>query len=96
MGQVNFECGRDALLAIHRIAQRAAKLAKSHGIAMDVMELEMDLAAAHCNGSPLDFDKLWNFDNANFGHDVFGIRRFIDRETGELGGCFVPRCAERE
>lgn len=95
MGQVSFECGRDAMLAIHHIVKRASKLAKDNGIAMDAMELEMDLVAAHCNGCPLDFDKLWKFDDANFGHDVFGIRRHIDRSTGELGGCFLPRCAIR-
>jgi hypothetical protein len=30
-------------------------------------------------------------DDANFTHDVFGIRKYLNRETGELTMCFVPR-----
>jgi hypothetical protein len=53
----------------------------------------MDLEAVHSNGCPLDFDKLLSFDDGNFAHDVLGIRQHIDRETGQLAGYFMPRCA---
>jgi hypothetical protein len=53
----------------------------------------MDLMATHANGCPLDFAKLAGFDDFNLVHDVSGIQRHIDRDTGTLGGCFLPRCA---
>lgn len=57
---------------------------------------EMDLEATHSNGRPLDFEKLLGFGLVSFSHDIGGIRRHIDRTTGELGGCFTPRCAKAE
>jgi hypothetical protein len=41
----------------------------------------------------LDLNKLLNFSDLDFIHDVLGIKRHIDRNSGELGGCFLPRCA---
>lgn len=55
--------------------------------------LEMDLEAAHCNGCPIDLQKLLAAPRADFGHDVFGIRSHVNRETGELEDMFTPRCA---
>lgn len=54
---------------------------------------QMDLAATHANGCPLDFEKLLGFDDFDFKHDMFGIARHLDRSTGELMHCFYPRCA---
>lgn len=45
------------------------------------------------DGCPLKLEALAKADEANFAHDVFGIRRHIDRETGKLGDCFLPRFA---
>jgi hypothetical protein len=56
----------------------------------------MDIEADHCNGNPIDLDQLLNSSDADFSHDVLGIRRFIDRATGKLGGCFSPRCSTPE
>ena len=58
--------------------------------------LKMDLEAAHCNGMPLDFDQLLEFPLADFAHDVVGIHNHIDRDTGKLLDCFVPRCKKIE
>lgn len=55
----------------------------------------MDVEAAHSNGCPLNLEELLATDDGTFGHDVFGIRRFIDRETGKVGGCFLPRLAQK-
>lgn len=60
------------------------------------LELEELLSETHNSGCPLDFDELATFPKSDFAHDVAGIQRHIDRETGELGGCFVPRCAVPE
>lgn len=51
----------------------------------------MDVIAVHMNGRPLRLEALLAADDFNFAHDVFGIRRHLDRDTGELTQCFVPR-----
>lgn len=55
----------------------------------------MDITACHANGNPLRLAELLKADDGNFGHDVFGIRRFIDRTTGRLMGHFRPRYSVR-
>lgn len=62
----------------------------------DRLSLTMDLTACHSNGCPLDFAKLLGFDNFNFSHDIGGIRRHMNRTTGQLENCFVPRCAKNQ
>lgn len=59
----------------------------------DRLSLDMDLSAAHAT-SPLDLEKLLNFPDLDFFHDLYGISGRIDRETGELRDCFLPRCSE--
>lgn len=79
---------------ITKIAQRAIAMANANGIDADFVTLEMDITACHCNGCPLDLKKLLAFPDADFGHDVFGIRRYIDRDTGKIDPArFVPRCS---
>lgn len=73
------------------IANRAVALAKRHGIKYKKVTALMDVTACHASGNPLHLDELLKADDANFGHDVFGIRRHIDRSTGQLLNCFVPR-----
>lgn len=55
----------------------------------------MDMMATHANGNPMDFEKLLSADDFNFNHDVYGIERHLDRETGKLRNCFSPRCSAR-
>lgn len=60
----------------------------------DRQRLIMDLTACHANGCELNFDFLLNkFDDFNFIHDIIGISNHIDRTTGQLQDCFLPRCA---
>lgn len=73
------------------IAQRAVAMAKELNIQYDKMTATMDIDACHNNGNPLKLAELLNADNTNFAHDVFGIRANINRKTGELENCFVPR-----
>lgn len=56
------------------------------------IEIMMDLSAVHSH-TPLRLTALSKADDFNLAHDVGGIRRHLDRETGELTGCFVPRYA---
>lgn len=90
---LSFEVSREDARIIREIARRASLLATEHGVEYAVADAEMDLTACHANGMPLDLQKLLTADNGNFGHDVFGIRRHLDRTTGQLKDCFVPRFA---
>lgn len=81
------------------IAKRAegiiGKDVKSAGEPYDRGSCEMDLIATHKNGCPLDLEGLLTASDHDFGHDVFGINRFLNRETGELKSAFLPRYAKR-
>jgi hypothetical protein len=54
------------------------------------------LAATHVGGCPLKLSELYDADDSNFLHDIGGIMRHMDRRTGKLGDCFVPRFAKQE
>lgn len=56
-------------------------------------KMMMDFEACHCNGTPLDLGKIIRANNLNFIHDVCGIQRHLDRDTGQLTGFFLPRGA---
>lgn len=96
MTMISFAVSKTEARLIAKIASRAVTLAESHGCEVDYTTMEMDITACHLNGCPLDLEQLLAFDDGNFGHDVLGIRRHIDRKTGELTDCFLPRCAEAE
>ncbi|WP_374650297.1 hypothetical protein [Rhizorhabdus sp.] len=57
------------------------------------IELLMDLVATHASGCPLDFQKLHDFPDFSFMHDILGITQHLDRQTGRLLRFFRPRCA---
>jgi hypothetical protein len=60
---------------------------------------DLVIALTQCHGGvcPLDLERMESDVVANNGvgalHDVAGIYRHIDRDTGELTGCFLPRYA---
>lgn len=81
---------------IHQIAKRGAEYAFAHGREdIGLMDLTMSTAAAHVT-TGLDLERLLSADQENFVHDVFGINRYVDRETGELRDNFLPRFSARE
>jgi hypothetical protein len=59
----------------------------------DRLSLYMDISATHLNGNTLKLAELLA-DDFNFYHDVAGIQRHINRKTGKLENCFVPRYSE--
>ena len=81
---------------ISKIVNRGISLAKSLG-GPDINKLDavMDLKAAHLEVG-LRLNKLLEADDSNFGHDFFGIRRYMNRSSGKLEACFVPRCARSD
>lgn len=60
---------------------------------MELLELEMSLTACHANGCPLNLKELIRADDFTVLHDVLGIDKHIDKSTGELRNCFMPRCS---
>ena len=71
---------------VDRIVERAK------GLVPDVRSLEvrMDISAVHAQ-APLRLEEFAAADDANFGHDLIGILNHLNRLTGEMEDCFVPR-----
>lgn len=81
---------------IQRIAHRAVRVARRAGVEYKLSDASMDINAVHSNGTPMRLQELLEADDFNFNHDVFGIRRHLDRQTGQLRNFFVPRFARRD
>lgn len=100
MSEVSFNVSsRDAAL-IRKIITRAKRAGLVRGKASpdhwyEPLTATMDLTAAHANGCRLDLERFLAFDDFNFTHDVAGIARHMNRETGRLGDHFLPRAAMR-
>lgn len=93
---LNWKAPADEAKMIRDIAVRGVNLAKELGYTRDLLTMVTDITLCHLNGNPLDLVGLLEAENGDFGHDVFGIQRHIDRETGELLDCFCPRLSRRE
>ncbi len=89
----SFDVKPEDRLVILAIAQRAVKLAAKYEALYPQLELIMDITACHANGCELALSQLLISNDGDFAHDVFGISRHIDRKTGHLGQCFMPRYA---
>jgi hypothetical protein len=94
--RVKFTATRAERELIQLIADRATAIRAKHKIESDIVATKMDLEATHCNGCRLDFRRLLAADDFNLSHDVFGIERHLNRSTGRLEHCFLPRFHERE
>ena len=83
---------------IARIAERARKLDRQHNgrDARSLQHHRMNITACHANGNPLRLEALLEADDFNFAHDVFGIDRHIDRDTGHMMNFFRPRYSRPE
>jgi hypothetical protein len=89
--QINWTVSALDFAVIVQIAERAVALAQRFREPYPQRLAVMDLQACHANGCPLDLEGLLTAQDGDFGHDVFGIRRYLDRETGKLQECFTPR-----
>ena len=80
---------------ICQIAQRAYAMVSGADMpSRSLMDYQMDITATHANGCPLDLERLLDADDFNFAHDVFGIARHLNRDTGQLER-FLPRMAAK-
>lgn len=93
MPRINWTTTREDCELIGHIAARAALMVERVGVDYPKIELMMDLTATHANGCPLRLRDLLAADEMNFAHDIFGIRRHINRNTGKMEDSFVPRFA---
>lgn len=95
MVNVRFDASKEDAAIIEKIADRAVKMASEGNWKYDPLDARMDLTVCHRNGNPLRLAELLTADDFNFAHDVFGIRRHLNRETGKLMDHFDPRYSER-
>lgn len=82
------------LEAAAKIADRASAefVRLAGGRTSFIMDL---LAADGMNGNPpVDLDAIAQADDFNFAHDAYGISSHMDRSTGMLTDCFLPRYAK--
>lgn len=95
---IKFNTTLEDSLFVDKIADRAGALLSNQDMSPSVyprLDMLVDLTACNANGCPLDFQKLLDFPDFDFIHDIFGIRNNLNRSTGKLEDCFVPRCARR-
>lgn len=81
---------RDARL-IAKIARRAAR-----ELRFDFLQTRWELILCHANGNPLRLAELLKAPRFDFTHDLIGIRDHLDKSTGQLKDCFLPRYSGHE
>jgi hypothetical protein len=81
------------LQLIREIALRTSRLCRALGVTYSVLDAMMDLQVVH-DRVGLRLGELLAAPGSDFNHDVLGIRSHLNRETGELEGCFLPRLAK--
>lgn len=90
---LNWKVSKEDHDLIVEIAKRVEPLTKKFGVRYSTRDVIMDLTAVHANAISLRLGELLAADDGTFGHDIWGIRRHLNRRTGVLEDCFVPRCA---
>ena len=55
---INFDATKEDVKLITEISKKAIQKAKEIDVNYDLMDCQMDLAATHLNGTPLDLQKL--------------------------------------
>lgn len=93
--EVSFSCCEADRKAARKIARRARDLLLDYKVSRAAWSIELDVVATHCNGNPLRLEALLAADDFNFLHDISGIARHLNRETGELENGFRPRFSEK-
>lgn len=94
MKEVKFNTSPEDNSLIRAIVQRVTASDAVSNLKLHPLEISMDITACHCNGCELDLRKLNEAPLDTFLHDVLGINRHIDRNTGQLTDHFLPRCAK--
>lgn len=82
--------------ADYELIAAIATRAKLEGDKRPKIQILMDLEVVHGGTCPLRLAELANAKRYDFAHDIAGIRRHLNRETGKLEDCFLPRFAKGE
>lgn len=91
MGKLELSADIEVCQKIAKRAIKTIETVKKSGLD----ELDIIMSVYYCNTkTPLDLEKLLNFDEFNFAHDIVGIHNHLNRTTFELTKCFLPRCAK--
>lgn len=93
---INWKVSKEDSKKINLIVNRAISYFKKHGVEVNRLTCDMDITACHANGNPIDLDRLLDAPDFDFLHDVAGIHKYIDRKTGKLTNCFVPRMSAKQ
>lgn len=88
---INWDVSTRDFSIIEQIADRAVVMARQHRIQWTKQDFMMDVTAVY-NRDGLRLADLLAADDFNFAHDILGIRRHLNRDTGKLSQ-FVPRFA---
>lgn len=94
MATINFTTTRSEFALIKDIAERAVSLSYQMAERLVWSDVAMDITAVHAGPCRLSLTDLLRADDFNFCHDIYGIRRHLNRDTGQLERHFVPRFAQ--
>lgn len=92
---INWNASLEDKKLVTKIAVRAIEMYESIGVKTTKdtnLEIYMDVLACHCNGTPLDLERLLEAPEQTFVHDIVGIRDCINRRTGKIEKHFLPKC----
>lgn len=84
---------RQEFEVIGKICERAEALGLSDPKRRFTLLMDLDKTNESVG---LDLVGLLEADELNFSHDIIGIQRHINRETGELMDFFLPRYAKQD
>lgn len=89
--EIKFNATKEDCEIIGKILDRAQEM--GHLSQRNRINSDMDITACHLNGTPLRLADWLAANDFNFVHDLYGIDHHMNRRTGKLEGCFVPRFA---
>lgn len=74
------------------VVQRAVFHYSEFGVVLDPLRLMLDLSAAKSSIPTINFEALLESEDDDFAHDISGVIKNLNRETGHLENNFLLRC----
>ena len=90
---ISFNVTQEERALIVKIAERVDReiFSKCPEVGQTQLDTIMDISACIAQGCPLKLEDLLVADRFDFSHDIVGIYKHINRETGKLEKGFRPR-----
>lgn len=76
---------------MEKVVQRAVFHYSQFGVVLDPVRLTLDLSAVKTLIPNICFKALLESEDDDFAHDIFGVVKNLNRETGHLENNFLPR-----